>query len=83
MLKYLIFYHDDPCCTIALDIKRMYFYTIVVHGDESAYTNVATVHALFNIDDNGATSLKEDTGNNNKLNNQKNAPKKGCLQNCV
>ena len=56
---------------------QLLLYKIVVHGDESAYTNVATVHTLFNLDDHRITTSKDDTGYTNKLNNDKSLPQKG------
>ena len=48
----------------------------VVHGDESAYPNVNTVYALFDVSMDGNSGSENDTG----LNTKKNIPKKGIIE---
>ena len=46
-----------------------------MHGDESAYPNVNTVYALFDVIMDGNNGPEKDTG----LNGKKNIPQKGIL----
>ena len=48
----------------------------VVHGDDSAYPNVNTVYALFDVTMDGNNDSENDTG----LNSKKNIPKKGFIE---
>ena len=52
---------------------HFYFDLKVVHGDDSAYPNINTVYALFDVTVDGNNGLEKDTS----LVHNKNYPKKG------
>ena len=49
------------------------FKTKVVHGDDSAFPNINTVYALFDVPSDEKNGFENETSSNNK----KNGPKKG------
>ena len=54
----------------------------MVHGEDSAYPNVATVYALFDMKNDDRKSSKANMEDNHKSNTQKTILKRGIISSC-